>query len=198
MSNKIYTREEFTKEFSPYINSVTKGTGILPGTALSQGIIESQASVNGKYMVGASKLAREANNYYGIKADKSWKGKVYNIDTGEYTKDGTYYVQKGAGFRSYNSVKDSIADYVKFLQENSRYEKAGVFKAKTVLEQAEALKRAGYATSLNYPATINSVYQGIKNYILIGDMVKKNVGKSIVGGLMIVGAIGLTVYLANK
>lgn len=195
---EVYSREEFVKKYAPYVNQVTAGTGILPGTLFAQAIIESQGKVNGVYKVGGSTLAQKANNFFGIKADISWKGKVFNIDTGEYTSSGKYYVQKGAGFRSYSSVKDSIADYVKFLKSNSRYEKAGVFKAKTVLAQAEALKKAGYATALNYPATIKSVYDGIKNFGVISDFVKANVGKSLVVGLIVVGAVSATIYFANK
>lgn len=198
MAGETYTREEFVKKYAPYVNQVTAGTGILPGTLFAQAIIESQGKVDGVYKVGGSTLARKANNFFGIKADSSWGGKVFNIDTGEYTPSGQYYVQKGAGFRSYNSVKDSIADYVKFLKSNSRYRDAGVFKAKTVREQADALKKAGYATALNYPETINSVYQGIKNFSTILEVAKANIGKSILVGIIVFGGLGITIYLANK
>jgi flagellum-specific peptidoglycan hydrolase FlgJ len=68
-----------------------------------------------------------------------------------------------------NNVKDSIKDYVKFLHENKRYKDAGVFKAKTVLAQGQALKNAGYATALNYPTTINKVYESVKPYIVASE-----------------------------
>jgi len=168
-----YTREEFTKKFSPFIAKTVQGTGILVGTVIAQAIIESQGKTSdGSYKVGASKLAREANNYFGIKCH-NWGGKTYNIDTGEYTSSGQYYVEKSSCFRAYKNVEDSIKDYVNFLKTNPRYEKAGVFKAKSVREQAEALKAAGYATALNYPKTIESVYNGIKEYI--GDVTKMQI-----------------------
>ena len=78
------TRENFVKQYSPYINLVTKGTGILAGTLIAQAIIESSGKYNGEWLVGGSKLSREANNFFGIKASKGWKGEVYNIKTGEY------------------------------------------------------------------------------------------------------------------
>jgi len=161
-----YTRAEFTKKYSPFIAKAVRGTGLLVGTVLAQAILESQGKVSsGAYKVGASKLSREANNYFGIKCH-NWKGKTYNINTGEYTKSGQYYVEKGSCFRAYNSIEDSINDYVKFLEDNPRYRNAGVFKAKTVKKQAEALKKAGYATALNYPTTVEGIYNGIKDDIV--------------------------------
>lgn len=159
-----YTREEFVEKYGGFIAKVVRGTGILQGTLIAQAIIESQGKMpDGYWRVGASKLALNSNNYFGIKCH-NWKGKTYNIDTGEYDSSGNKYIDKAACFRAYDSVEDSIEDYIKFLKGNPRYEKAGVFNAKTVKEQAEALKRAGYATAPDYPTKIQSVYNGIKDY----------------------------------
>ena len=194
-----YTREEFTKKYSPFIAKAVSGTGILVGTVLAQGIIESQGKVpSGAYEVGASRLAREANNYFGIKCH-GWKGKVYNIDTGEYTPSGQYYVEKSSCFRAYPSVEDSIKDYVSFLKNNPRYKKAGVFNAKTVRQQAEALKKAGYATALNYPSTIENVYNGVKKHIIDITEFQVNFAKKYwwVIALGVLGASGI-VYATIK
>jgi len=159
-----YTREEFVKKYGGFISYAIKDTGLLQGTVIAQAIIESQGKTSdGSWKVGASKLAREANNFFGIKCH-NWKGDGYNIDTGEENPDGSKYIDSNACFRKYNSVEDSIKDYVSFLKSNKRYENAGVFQAKTVKEQAEALKRAGYATAVNYATTIDQVYQGIADY----------------------------------
>lgn len=165
MAAKTYTREEFTKEFSPYVNTVIKGTGILAGTLFSQAVLESSGKYNtgGQWKVGGSKLAQEANNFFGIKADKSWKGKVYNIKTREVLNGKDSFVKDD--FRKYDSVKDSIKDYVNFLLNNKRYKDAGVFNAKTVEEQAIALKKAGYATDPNYPKLVTGVYKSLKDSI---------------------------------
>lgn len=194
------TREEFTIKYSPFINKTVKGTGILVGTVLAQAIVESQGkTADGSYKVGASKLAKEANNYFGIKCGV-WKGKTYNIDTGEYTSSGQYYTAKDSCFRAYPSVEDSIVDYVKFLKNNPRYEQAGVFKAKSVKEQAEALKKAGYATAPNYATTIESVYNGIKNNIkeataLQVDFIKNYWWVVLLGTVGIVGIVYASVKL---
>jgi flagellum-specific peptidoglycan hydrolase FlgJ len=169
----VGSRKEFIKKYGAYIHKVTAKTGILPGTLVAQAFLES----SGNDKVGGSKLSREANNFFGIKCGPAWKGAKYNIKTKEYKGNTPYYVT--ACFRKYKSVEDSIKDYVNFLQVNQRYANAGVFKAKTVKEQAEALKRAGYATAPGYAQLVFDVYQpyaglidqqkiqqaGIKNYI---------------------------------
>jgi flagellum-specific peptidoglycan hydrolase FlgJ len=158
-----YTREEFVATYGPYIARETKGTGILPGTVVAQAIIESQGKVNGVYRVGGSTLGREANNYFGIKCH-GWSGRGYNIDTREQTATGENYMVH-ACFRAYDSVEDSISDYVQFLLNNSNYRRAGVFEADTVYQQAQALKRAGYATDVNYASTISKVYDSVSDYV---------------------------------
>lgn len=190
-----YTRQEFVSKFTPFVNKVTKGTGILPGTLFTQAILESQGKASdGKYYVGQSKLSREANNYFGIKSSPAWKGKTYNIETGEQKPSGEKYVVK-ADFRKYDTVQDSIKDYVKFLQDNPRYKKAGVFDAKTVQEQAEALRRAGYATALDYADVITKMYDGIKDFIKDAEKnSKKKAVLMISAGVALASVLGLIWY----
>ena len=73
-----------------------------------------------------------------------------------------------ARFRAYNSWEESIKDHGKFLKENPRYTKAGMFKAKDYIGQAYALKDAGYATDENYPILLISLIQqyGLYQYDL--------------------------------
>lgn len=174
MSTFIGTRKQFVEKYEPFINSVVKGSGLFPGTMIAQAIIESSGSYNNKWSVGGSGLSRHANNFFGIKCSPGWKGRTYNANTGEYTPTGTYYVQQNACFRAYNSVEDSIKDHLNFLQVNSRYAKNGVFKAKTIYDQAKALKAAGYATAPNYANTILSVYNEIAPYLTHKEEEKKN------------------------
>ena len=173
MSAFIGTRKEFVKKYEPFINTVVKGTGLFAGTMIAQAIIESSGSFNKQWSVGGSGLSRKANNFFGIKCSKAWKGKTFNADTGEYSTSGAYYIQPKACFRKYDSVEDSIKDHLNFLQTNSRYAKAGVFNSKSISEQAQALKNAGYATAPNYAKTIVSVYNEIKPYLTNEEEKKK-------------------------
>lgn len=159
---KTYTRDEFVKKYGSFIHKAVKGTGILAGTLIAQAILESSGKdLNGDWKVGGSKLSRESNNFFGIKSSKKWGGKTYNIDTGEVIKGKKVIVN--ADFRAYNSVKDSIEDYVKLLKENPRF--SNVLKAITVKDQAIELKKANYATAPNYADTVNQVYLTVKDEI---------------------------------
>ena len=152
--SKTYTRQGFIEAYGLFILNQTKGTGIFPETLISQAILESQGiGSDGSYYVGGSKLSKETNNFFGIKANKGWKGKTYNIDTGEVL--GGRRVVVNANFRVYNSVKDSVRDYIKFLQENPRY--ANALQSIDYSTQNKRLQSAGYATALNYADTLNSV-----------------------------------------
>ena len=190
----VGTRAQFVEKYGNFIHKICEGTGLLPGTMVAQAIIESASKYNGKWQVGGSKLSREANNFFGIKCH-SWKGDKYYIGTPEYDKSGKPYFQKNACFRKYNSVEDSIKDHLNFLKTNKTYTKAGVFNAKTVKDQAIALKKAGYATAPNYANTILSVYNDIAP-LLEATKKKSNVGISKYIPLILV-LIGGYVYL-NK
>lgn len=185
------SRKEFINEFGAYVHKITRGTGILPGTLITQLFVESSA--NG--VVGGSGLTQKSNNYFGIKCAGGWKGPTVTDRTREETASGeSYYVN--ACFRKYGSIEESIKDYIKFLKENQRYKNAGFFTAKTVLDQFKALKRAGYATADSYVSFLNSIYSPYAS--LIDQQNVKTAGfniKSILGVVLL--AIGGTI-LINK
>ena len=81
--------------------------------------------------------------------------------TAEYKNGKKYYIN--ADFRKYKSFSESVADHAKFLSDNPRYTKYGVFTAKTYAEQAKAIQRAGYATDPKYAEKVIST---IKAYDL--------------------------------
>jgi mannosyl-glycoprotein endo-beta-N-acetylglucosaminidase/stage II sporulation protein P len=180
MSTFIGTRKAFVEKYEPFINSTVKGSGLFAGTMIAQAIIESSGKFNGVWSVGGSGLSRKANNFFGIKCGSAWKGKTYNANTGEYSPGGTYYIQQNACFRKYDNVEESIKDHLSFLQKNPRYTKNGVFAATNIKEQAEALKRAGYATAPNYAATIVSVYNSIKPFLKYEEEKKKSSGSDLI------------------
>lgn len=194
-TKNTYTRKEFIDKYGAFIFAKTKGTGIYPETLISQAILESSGDYNGSWLVGGSKLARESNNFFGIKADSRWNGKTYNIDTGEVF--GGKKVVVNANFRAYNSVKDSIKDYIKFLKENPRYTNA--LQSKDYYSQAKELQKAGYATAPNYADTLKSVV--VPLLPTIENERKKfkrllNV-KLIGGGVLFIGTLLLVVYLTT-
>lgn len=194
-----YTRDEFVKKYGSFIHKSVKGTGILAGTLIAQAILESSGKdANGDWKVGGSKLSREANNFFGIKSSKKWGGKTYNIDTGEVIKGKKVIVN--ADFRAYNSVKDSIEDYIKLLKENPRF--SNVLKAKTVKDQAVELKKAGYATATGYADTVTQVYNSVKDLVdeSYKTFKKRNTIKNITISLTILATLigGFYYFKKNK
>lgn len=126
---------------------------------LAQGLLESGA--------GKSKLSRTSNNHFGIKADKSWKGKRTSaMDNGRLCY-----------FRKYENVRDSYEDHSMFLVNRQRY--ASLFKLDRddYKGWAKGLKKAGYAEDPAYPSKLISL---IERYSLhrYDDYTMKDVRKS--------------------
>lgn len=143
--------KDFIKKYGPTIVIATEGSNIFPSVAIAQAALESGW--------GESGLTKTGKALFGIKANDAkspyWHGKVYTSGTVEYVNGERVNIT--SGFRSYDSVGDSVRDYVHFLQSNKRYENNGVFTATTPEDQAAALKRAGYATDPNYTQKIISI-----------------------------------------
>ena len=137
---KKLTRNEFVEKYAPIAKIASKGTGLFPSVFMAQAILESGN--------GNSSLATKGNNFFGIKADKSWTGPIVTMKTREVINGKEVYVD--APFRAYKNPTDSFLDRVNFLTSMSRYRNAGVFIAPTPEAQAKALQKAGYATDPVY------------------------------------------------
>lgn len=144
---KALPRVNYIKAHGDSIVRSTMGTNLFPSVMMAQAVLESRN--------GDSLLSKKYNNHFGIKAIGKWKGAAVNLDSGEVV-NGQSIVQNSA-FRVYDSALASFKDRNKFLIENPRYERNGVFKASTPEEQAFALQRAGYATDPNYAHSIISI-----------------------------------------
>jgi flagellum-specific peptidoglycan hydrolase FlgJ len=143
------TKEDFKNKYYNFALSATKGTGLNPTLILAQAFLESGA--------GESMLAKKYNNFFGVKATPSWQGKKVNLSTREQTKEGKDYFIT-ATFRVYNSPYDSFVEQIKFLKNNPRYTKAGLFSyPDNISKQADTLQKAGYATDINYSKILTQV-----------------------------------------
>ena len=159
---------DFISKFYPAAINVTRGTNLFPETLVIQAAWESGWG-------GSSHAEPSINNFFGIKANSLWSGRVVSSTTYEvlggarkkFVGTGKIYnnrqdaVKDGAHtqtlFRVYNTVQDGLNGWVAFLQDNPRYAKAGVFSAKSPDEQFAALKKAGYATATNYTASLTGL-----------------------------------------
>ncbi len=127
------TTKEYISKYKDIAIKDMKTYKIPASITLAQGILESGS--------GNSKLARKANNHFGIKCHKDWNGKKI------YVADDTRH----DCFRKYKSPKASYRDHSKFLTSGQRYAFLFHYPITDYKDWAYGLKRAGYATNPKYP-----------------------------------------------
>lgn len=143
-------QKNFIKRVGALASADMKKTGVLASLTIAQAILESAW--------GKSELATKGNALFGIKATKTWKGKVYCSDTKE-CYDGVNMVDvKKAAFRAYDSWEESLTDHSAFLKANKRYKE--VIGEKDYKRACEAIKAAGYATDPDYTAKLVKLIEG--------------------------------------
>ncbi len=107
----------------------------------------------------------KANAFFGIKANKTWKGKVYNASTKEVIDKKE--INTTATFRAYDTVAESVSDYMNLICNNKRYKKA-VCNVDYV-STATNIAKGGYATDPSYSDKIISIIE--KNNLRKYDMI---------------------------
>lgn len=129
---KKQTTEEYVTQFKVIAINEMHRTGIPASIKLAQGILESGS--------GNSRLAREANNHFGIKCHKGWTGEsVYEDDDAP-----------NECFRKYKDPATSYLDHSSFLMTRDRYAFLFDFDKTDYKRWAHGLKKAGYATNPQY------------------------------------------------
>lgn len=131
-NDRRLTPEEYITQWKEVAVKKMRDHGIPASITLAQGLLESGN--------GNSKLAREANNHFGIKCTPDWTGgKSYHDDDA-----------RNECFRKYKSAEQSFEDHARFLQ-RPRYATLFELKPTDYKGWAHGLKKAGYATDPNYP-----------------------------------------------
>ena len=137
-------RQRFIEAVAGPAQDSQRRTGVPASVTIAQAIHESGW--------GISKLAREANNYFGIKAfNHPNPAEVYWIETWEVVDGEDVMVLDP--FRAYKSLQESIADHGLFFVRNSRYAPARAM-AHDARAFAQAIADAGYATDPAYAAKL--------------------------------------------
>ncbi|MBQ9597546.1 MAG: glucosaminidase domain-containing protein [Bacteroidales bacterium] len=120
--------------------------GIPASITLAQGLIESSA--------GQSFLAVYANNHFGIKCHRDWKGeRVFRDDDAKHEC-----------FRKYKTVADSYRDHSDFLRYRDRYKFLFDYGLTDYKSWAYGLKKAGYATDPAYPTKLIGIIERYQLY----------------------------------
>jgi len=146
------SKEDFIADLYPSAKVVSEETG------MSWQLILAQAAQETGW---GEKVLPGTNNIFNIKADPSWSGPSRTFHVREEV-DGKE-VWENEKFRVYGSVKEALEDRVKFLKENPRYTKAGLFEPGTLgnmEKEANALKKGHYASDHRYAEALRDVFDG--------------------------------------
>jgi LysM repeat protein len=153
--------------------------GVPASITLAQGILESNC--------GASELAVNANNHFGIKCRNEWKGKTYYMDDDE----------KDECFRKYKDPEESYHDHSLFLRHRERYSFLFRLDIMDYKGWAYGLKDAGYATNPRYPEMLVKIieenglnrFDSYNNLAIHGEKVKSRNAEVKINGSLETGAV---------
>ena len=134
----------YIKKYAPAATKNMRFFKIPASITLAQGILESG--------YGEGTLAKNANNHFGIKCHKDWKGKSIKHDDDE----------KNECFRSYKNPLRSYRDHSLFLADRDRYSSLFKLNRKDYRGWAIGLKAAGYATDPKYADKLISLIERFK------------------------------------
>ncbi|MEJ2344678.1 MAG: flagellar assembly peptidoglycan hydrolase FlgJ [Gammaproteobacteria bacterium] len=143
------TPTEFVHAIWGYVKTAASKLGVAPQAIVAQAALETGW---GKHIMRHDD-GSSSHNLFGIKADSAWNGKRVAATTVEF--DGGVVARRQAVFRAYDSVGQSVADYVHLLQSSGRYQAA--LQAGGPARFAAALQQAGYATDPDYAQKINGI-----------------------------------------
>lgn len=138
--------EKYLLKYSAIAVQQMEKFGIPASITLAQGLLESGA--------GKSKLATEANNHFGIKADSRWSGETCSsFDNGNWHK-----------FRVYNNAEKSYEDHSLFLTGNQRYSALFKLDRTDYKGWATGLKDAYYAEDREYDKKLIGIIERYELY----------------------------------
>jgi hypothetical protein len=137
--------DDFISTVGTAAQGAWKAAGVPASVTVAQAILESDW--------GRSRLARQGNNLFGIKALGSVTGPagVVTLATWEHLDGGDVIVQ--APFKAYFTLAQSIEDHGSFFTRNRRYADA-LAVAGDARAFARAIQSAGYATDPGYASKL--------------------------------------------
>ena len=137
-------QEQFISSIAEAAVESADQTGVPASVTIAQAILESYW--------GSSRLAHDANNYFGIKA-QTRGGSAGSLTFDVWEVIGGRNVVQTQAFRAYNTVAESFVDHGLFFMENSRYASAMAVKDDPK-QFAVAINRDGYATDPSYASKL--------------------------------------------
>ena len=163
--NRFEDAESFISSVWEHAKNAAEKIGLNPAVMVAQAALETGW---GKHIISKAD-GTSSNNLFNIKSDRSWQGDKASKVTLEFEQG--VPVKKQASFRSYQSIKDSVNDFVDFLNENPRYQEA----LNNTAEPAaflDSLQKAGYATDPNYADKIKQVLKRVELQSVAASLVR--------------------------
>lgn len=149
----------YIERFKDIAISEMHRSGVPASITLAQAIIESGW--------GNGEIARNSNNYFGIKCKDYWQGPAY------YAEDDDVVNGKliKSCFRAYDDIESSFKDHSDFLRDNPRYNRLFALAITDYKGWAKGLKECGYATNEAYAELlIGKIEQyGLYKYDTVSD-----------------------------
>lgn len=145
--------EDFVRHIYPLAQKAAARIGIDPKLMIAQTALETGW---GKFMIPRED-GTSSFNLFNIKADQRWSGDSAEVQTLEFRNGQPQ--QERWPFRAYESLEQSMHDYIDFLSANPRYEQA-LDKATDPQAFAKGLQQAGYATDPRYARKIINIMDG--------------------------------------
>jgi len=133
----------FVDKMRPHAEAAAKVVGVPADLLLAQAGLETGwGRSQPKAADGAA-----SHNLFGIKAGRSWDGKVALASTTEYVAGA--FVRTIEKFRAYGSYTEAFQDFGKLITSSARYANAAARTADPVA-YAQGLQQGGYATDPHY------------------------------------------------
>ena len=158
LANTFNEPQDFVKALIEPAQKVQKALGVPFEVVIAQAALETGW---GQKII-EDENGKSSNNLFNIKADSRWTGDKVSKDTLEF-EEGTM-VKKSEPFRTYQSLTDSVNDYIHFLSSSERYEEA-LQNSSNVEHFLQGLQKAGYATDPQYADKILGTLKSVTNLL---------------------------------
>lgn len=148
-------RLEFIEKFRPLAEQAAHKLGVAPEALIGQAALETGWGRHSPVFGSGA----ESHNLFGIKATGGWRGGAVTAQTLEY--EAGVAQTRAEPFRAYASPEAGVADYVRLIAGNPRYE-AARGAGDDIGRFATALQRGGYATDPHYAEKLQRVVETVR------------------------------------
>lgn len=145
--------DHFVRDLWPHAATAAADLGVSTAVLVAQAALETGWGKHAMKKTDGS----VAFNLFGIKAGADWNGQSVHHSTLEYREGAMQREQ--ASFRAYESVSESMQDYVDFVKSSARYAEALQHQGSDA-HYVRGLQQGGYATDPAYADKIINIMQG--------------------------------------